>query len=359
MHSIFCLIDSLGAGGAQRQLVGLAGLLRQHGYHVEVGFYYQDLFYADYLTDAGIPYVFLHKATNKFTRWFYLSRYIQKIKPDVVIAFLDSPSICACVAKLCSRKFKLIVSERNTTRKISFSNRLKFFLFRFSDKIVPNSFTQGKFIEKHFPKLKSKIRVISNFIDVNTFTACNNKNDNDVPQIISVGRNVEQKNYLNMVETVNILVQRGVKAHFTWYAKSFANSYSQKVEEKIEEYKLGNIISIYSPVKNIADQYRASDLFWLASYYEGFPNVLCEAMACGLPVVCSDVCDNSIIVGDEEQEFIFSPDSPKQMADKLELLLSMSNEDRRAIGAKNSSRIHELCSKDAFVKKYIDIIEQG
>lgn len=359
MQSILCLIDSLGAGGAQRQLVGLAGLLRQHGYHVEVGFYYQDLFYADYLTDSGIPYVFLHKATNKYTRWFYLSRYIKKKNPDVVIAFLDTPSMCACIAKLCNRSFKLIVSERNTTRKVSLFDTLKFFLYRFADTIVPNSFTQGKFIEKQYPKLKNKIRVISNFIDENTFTPCNNKINNDVPQIISVGRNVEQKNYLKMVEAVNILVQRGVKAHFTWYAKSFANSYSQKVEEKIEGYKLGDIISIYPPVKNIADQYCASDLFWLASYYEGFPNVLCEAMACGLPVVCSDVCDNAIIVGGKKQEFLFSPDSPKQMADKLERLLNMSNKDRCEIGARNSSRIHELCSKDAFVKKYIEIIEKG
>ena len=61
MKKILCLIDSLGAGGAQRQMVGLATFLKEKGYDVVVAIYHKDngeLFYADNLLSAGVSYVF-------------------------------------------------------------------------------------------------------------------------------------------------------------------------------------------------------------------------------------------------------------------------------------------------------------
>lgn len=357
MKQILCLIDSLGAGGAQRQMVCLANLLKERGYDVLVAFYHNDLFYADRLKDSNVPFVYLEKASHKKWRFLYIARYIKKNRPDVVIAFLDTPSICACVTKMLVHKFKLIVSERNCTQNLTKQEKIKFFLYKFADYIVPNSFTQGNFISKHYPRLKKKIHVVSNVIALEAFVPRLHAPENKVPQVISVGRSIEQKNYLGMVEAVRLLVKRGVRAHFNWYANTLDGNYHQKVENKIKEYHLEDMISVYDPVKNIADKYRDSDLFWIASYYEGFPNVLCEAMACGLPVVCSDVCDNSLIVSDKINGYLFNPDSPEQMADRLERLLNLSEEKKKHMATMNISRIKELCSEQTFINKYINIIE--
>ena len=68
MKKILLLIDSLGAGGAQRQLVGLAVLLKQRGYDVSVATYHDDRFYVDTLLDACVPYVYLKSAHDSKRR---------------------------------------------------------------------------------------------------------------------------------------------------------------------------------------------------------------------------------------------------------------------------------------------------
>lgn len=357
MKRIICLIDSLGAGGAQRQLVGLAAALKGCGYDVEVAIYHRDFFYLDILKEAQVPCELIKGASSKYKRFWLIAKYLQRKSPDVVVAYLDSPCICACIAKLLNHKFKLIVSERNTTQRLSFQEQLKFYLYRFADRIVPNSFTQGQFIKNNYPNLERKIDVITNFIDIKSFVPSEQMQNNAIPQVISVGRTTVQKNYLNMVEAVNILVQKGVIAHFNWYAKSFEDQYRYEINERIKAYHLEHVISIYEPVEDIADRYRESDIFWLASYFEGFPNVLCEAMACGLPVACSNVCDNPYIVNGVANGVLFDPNSPQDMADKIALLLQKTIDEKHQMSLNNVNRIQELCSFNTFISHYRRLID--
>ena len=55
----------------------------------------------------------------------------------------------------------------------------------------------------------------------------------------------------------------------------------------------------------------------MSSFYEGTPNVICEAMSSGCPI-SSDVCDNARNVKENENGFLFNPRSPEDMAKKLE-----------------------------------------
>lgn len=348
-------IDSVGYGGAQKQFVCLSNLLKSKGYEVIILVVYSDFdFYRSSLNDIDI--ICDDKSRKPLNRLLRLPIFIAKQKPDVVISFLDSQCIIASLAKLLG-KFKLIVSERNTTQELTRQEKIKFWLYRFADFIVPNSFSQGSFIKEHYPSLRSKVRVITNVISQNEFTPSKVLAPNHIPQIISVGRNVYQKNYLGMVETVKIIKDRGVKAHFVWYAGKYTDNYYLSVEKKISEYGLEDMISIYDPVKNIADKYRESDIFWIASFYEGFPNVLCEAMACGLPVVCSNVCDNGIIAENGKNGFHCSPDNPEDMAEQLIRMIEMPEEKVQQISHNNIKRIEELCSENAFINKYVGLIE--
>lgn len=356
MKKILMFIDSVGNGGAQKQFVHLANLLRKKGYEVKILVVFDEFdFYRNFLNDIEI--ICDAKGKKPLKRILRLPRLIARQKPDVVISFLDSQCIIACLASLL-RNFKLIVSERNTTQVLSWSEKMKFCLYNRSDSIVPNSFAQGYFIENHFPSLKNKIRVITNVIDLKEFYPSSIPIENDTPRVISVGRNVYQKNYLGMVEAVKIIKKRGIKVHFDWYAKKCADKYYIQVDELISRYDLNDMISIYDPVRNIADKYRESDIFWLASYYEGFPNVLCEAMACGLPVVCSNVCDNPIIVQDTNKDFLFDPGDPIEMADQLERILKMPKELKRQMSKENINRINNLCSEEKFISKYLELIEK-
>lgn len=351
---ILMFIDSIGYGGAQNQFVNLALLLKEQGYQIKILVVYDEFdFYKDILKDIDI--ICDQKAKKKLYRIMRLPMLIKKQSPDIVIAYLDSQCEIACVAKAIS-KFKLIVSERNTTQHLGLKDRIKFWLFRFADFIVPNSNTQGRFIASHYPNLKDKIRVITNAIDTKRFYPLEVRTHNEHQQVISVGRNIYQKNYLGMLEVLKILKARNIKVHFNWYAGDCDDSYGNLVKDIIRKYKLEDMVSIFEPTQEIGNKYRESDFFWLYSFFEGFPNVLCEAMACGLPVACSNVCDNGDIVEEGTNGVLADPHNPLEMADQLCKLLSYDEEKLNQMSANNISRINSLCSEDVFLRKYLELI---
>ena len=83
---------------------------------------------------------------------------------------------------------------------------------------------------------------------------------------------------------------------------------------------------------DVALLYQKVDLFCLPSIIEGFPNVICEAMASGLPVICSNVCDNPFIVKSQENGFLFKPEDPTDIADNLIKAISLSEREKEIMG---------------------------
>ena len=183
---ILCLIESLGPGGAERQVSSLAVLLKQQGCVIEVWYYVKKDFYLPYLQDNGVVGRYLPGANYPWRRFFVLGKHVKSFHPDTVISYSSSSSIVACMLRLLFLKFNLIVSERSTTQHIDIRERIKFFLYRWADAVVPNSQSQGIFIGVHFPKLKSKVNVINNFIDPGRFKPAENKQQSNLFQIIYI-----------------------------------------------------------------------------------------------------------------------------------------------------------------------------
>ena len=117
---ILLFIDSLGSGGAQRQIVNIAIALKNQGYYVIIVIYLKNLFYKDILDAAGIPVVLC--TGNKLFRIFKVCKKINALKPEVVIAFLEGACFMACVSKMFGKKWRLITTERSA-KESTFSSR--------------------------------------------------------------------------------------------------------------------------------------------------------------------------------------------------------------------------------------------
>jgi glycosyltransferase involved in cell wall biosynthesis len=183
---IICLIESLGAGGAERQMSGLAVLLKKAGHDVKVVTYYPQDFYRTSLDAANVDYYYAEEAQSKFKRIRVLYHIVKDFNPDVCIAYLPTATIVACIIKILGIKAKLIVSERNTSQKNSFQDFIRFSFFKVAaDWVVPNSYMQESFIKEHYTGLMNKVRVITNFVDTDLFKPGESK-DRDIPRILCV-----------------------------------------------------------------------------------------------------------------------------------------------------------------------------
>ena len=357
MKRILCLIENLGSGGAERQLTGLAVMLKQHGYEVEVWYYVKKEFYLSFLQENGVIGRFLPDAASAKMRFFALRKHIKAYHPDTVISYSTSPSMITCLLKLLGAKFNLIVSERNTTQQIGKTEKLRFFLYRWANHIVPNSHSQATFIDQHFSNLSSKVKVITNFVDTEKFSPSNEAlPEHEETRIVCVGRLMPQKNLPCFIESIGKVVNDGYKIRVDWFGQDLNDAYSEECHNAVRNLHLESIFVFQNPSSNIQEEYHCADVFCLPSLYEGFPNVLCEAMSCGKPVLCSRVCDNPNIVQEGKNGLLFNPLNVDDMSATIEHYLDMSLEKRIEMGQKSREIALELFSKDSFIQKYNSLL---
>lgn len=350
------VIDLLNPGGAQRQFVGLAKLLKEKGYYVRIIYYEDYAFYKPFLDKNQIEHILLSSNSNKLFHYpsvyKQIKQQITSYNPDVVISYLRIPSIICSFIHRNNRNFKLIVSERNTTQILDWLERLKFWSFRWADVIVPNSRSQEQFIKEHYPQYTNITHTITNFVDTNYFCpiAQVEITTHNRLEILCVGRIDKQKNIPAFLKALKIVKEKGFEFHVSWYGKSFG-SYSDACRHQVFDDNLSGYFDFYGASNNIRDIYQRTDIFCLPSLYEGFPNVICEAMSCGVPILASNVCDNPDIVT-PECGILFNPTNVDNIAECIIEMLTKTDEQRTAMGVAARKRSVGLFRSDVFLNKY-------
>ena len=353
---ILFLIDCLGSGGAQRQMVGLAQQLQENGYSVKIIYYHPVNFYRSYLDKYHIPNEFIAGSESKIKRIFLIAQAIRIFVPEVLISYLDVPNIIACLLRTIGMKYRLITSERNTSQSLNGVERLKYLFLRKADAIVPNSYSQERFIKRHFPRLCQKIHTIINFVDLETFSPASDKKRGwGAVKIVGMGRIEAQKNITCLIKATKIVIDQGQDIRVDWYGRK--TCLIKEYERMIEEMNIDSVFSFHEPEQDIHLKYQEADLFILPSFYEGCPNVLCEAMACGLPVICSDVCDNPSIMENGVNGYLFDPHDSQGLADVIINYIVRSQDEKEQMGRKSRELAEKKFEKKVFVDKYLELIQ--
>ena len=282
--------------------------------------------------------------------------YVRKEKADTLIAYQETPSLIAAIAKLMIRKINVIVSERNTTQKVGLNEKVRFFLYRWVDNIVPNSYSQENFIKSRYQKLTKKIKIITNFVDLEKFQYIP-KTKRDKTLIVVAATIFESKNTLGFIDALKIVRDKGLNFKVKWFGISeLYTNYLQSCYEKIKEYNLEEHIELLYKTRQIHEEYINADYVCLPSFYEGTPNVICEAMSCGRPIICSNICDNPIYVQEQVNGYLFNPSTTEDIANALQKAIETKNNDYTTL-CENSRRLAEdKLSKNLFINKYTEII---
>jgi glycosyltransferase involved in cell wall biosynthesis len=132
--------------------------------------------------------------------------------------------------------------------------------------------------------------------------------------IIYVGRLESIKGYLDLVAVAQSITRKNPKVRFT-----FVGSYQGK-EEWVKEVESKQIVFLGHRT-DIFPLLKSAQIFVLASYAEGLPNALMEAMACSLPVVCSEVGGVKVLIENEKNGLLFPAGDRAQMEKQLERLI--------------------------------------
>ena len=364
---IVCFIDCIASGGAQRQICILAALLKRVGYHVTVLTYYPMDFFRFMLDEAGVPLVIV-PFEGQFDRLWKIRKELNKLDPDVVISYLDIPNFLAELSCLPRRKYKLIVSERSVEDNNSRRETLaKFTLHRFADAVVANSYAQGSFIRDNFPRLARRTFTILNCVDLDKFRPGPRDPVRNMFNILVVARFEQEKTPFNMLKAMEILRSESpdTKIVLDWYGSNFfidgkpgpLSDCYLKLKAETRARKMEDVFRIHNPVRDLALIYQQCSALCLSSHYEACPNVVCEAIACGRPVLATDVGDVTKLLKHGKNGLVIPSRSPKDVAETILNFASLDDDRRTMMGIESRNLAEQLLSPDRFIDEYDKLIK--
>jgi glycosyltransferase involved in cell wall biosynthesis len=230
---------------------------------------------------------------------FLLPFYFSKYRPSHVIA--QCPVLGGFVASLCKNRFnfKLFVEIHGEhyflpVKKggLGFLHH-KFFkaITKFSlkrvDKIRSLSSSMSECLTDTYGEyISHKIKVVPNRVNLETFKVIkSNYNFDDELKIITVGRFSNLKNHINLLKD---LYASGLKFHLT--VVGFGDLKSDYIKLTEELGKVSDLTILENiPHSELAKLLPNNDLYVHYSLSEGVPRAILEAMACGLPVISTNV----------------------------------------------------------------------
>mgnify|MGYP001242787403 CR=1 FL=1 len=273
---------------------------------------------------------------------YRLIKIFRKEKPDIVHTHTPKAGLLGMLAA----KFSGVKTRIHTVAGLPLmaETGFKYHLLIFIEKLTyaaasnvwPNSYSLLQFITEKKLCKPAKLHIIAkgstNGININRFNeAALDENgvreikqqvnfSDDHTYLLCIGRLVKDKGIVELVYVFTLLQQHNNNLHLILVGE-FEAGLDPLPERTLQEIKTNPFITHINWSNRVEYFMHIADLFVFPSHREGFPNVLLQAGAMGLPVICSHITGNIDIVTNNETGLIFEKGNEQQMLKHLQYAL--------------------------------------
>jgi glycosyltransferase involved in cell wall biosynthesis len=343
-----CVISSLAVGGAERVLTTLANAWARAGSKVTIltfddgrapSFFPVDERVAHSSLDllADSPNLVSAVVANA-RRIFAVRRAVRRAAPDVVVSFMDATNVLTLLATR-GLGVPVVVSERINMALYSSGRawrKLRSITYPWADRIVVQTDAALRQLPSHWQR---RAVAIPNPVLPPAASITRSDSASTARRIIAVGRLDDQKGFDRLLGAF----ERVARRHAGWTLQIWGDGPARhRLLGMRSELGLETRVEFAGTTTDIYGALREADLFVLPSRFEGFPNVLCEAMAAGLPVVACD-CPYGPreIVRDGVDGVLVKPDDIERLADAVSRLIENEAE-RQRLAARAPEVVHRF-----------------
>lgn len=306
---ILHVIPTLDRSGAEKQLVLLATGLPRDEFDVHVAALTRGGPLADDLHAAGVPLTVIGKRWKADpAAYVRLARHIRALKPDLVQTWLFAANAYGRWAAQRAGVRRIVASERCVDPwKVGYELAIDRWLARRTDRIVVNSSGVSEFyIARGLPA--EKFRLIPNAIAPAAASSVSRQQlldelglPHDARLIGAVGRLWPQKRVKDLIWAADLLKVVRDDTHLLIIGDGPQRPRLERYRRQVRIEDRVHFLGQRHDVPRLMPHF---DVLWLASEYEGLPNVVMEAMACGVPVVATDIAGNRDLVTPGETGFL-------------------------------------------------------
>jgi glycosyltransferase involved in cell wall biosynthesis len=370
-HRILFVTPGLRQGGAERQLLELIRRLPDRFEPVLCLFEDEEIHYREFLP-PGQPRHVLGCRRPGWSGLRRLAKIIESEQPAILHTYRDRANLWTRVAMQLFgvRVPILITSVRN--RGIDLLNLLTESAFAdFTDRVLSNSVGVRDELSKWARVPESKLQVIPNFVDFEGFRPARNGeraaarrrfdlSASDRVLVLS-GRISIQKHQLGLLGALRILRHSGRlpdHVRILLAGRERDRTYSRVVRSLIQRERLEGQVRLLGPISHMLDLYHAADAVILPSLYEGMPNAVIEAQACGLPVLVSRAANADGLVRAGESGLEVPTANRRALAEGLDRLFRASDIDLAAMGAKACASVSATLDNDALLCAFTSLYDE-
>jgi glycosyltransferase involved in cell wall biosynthesis len=369
MIKLCLIITDLNIGGAETMLLKLLqGLDRQRFSPVVISLTTQGVI-GPRLVALGIPVTALNMRTGRPSPWHFwaLVRQLRKSAPDVVHTWMYHADLLGGLAARLAGVWALAWGIRHSNLDPEHNKRSTLLvvkacalLSRWVPRRVLTCSERARTIHVAAGYCADKMVYVANGFDLTRFVPDAAARaalraelglDAGTPLVGLVARDDPQKNHLGFVQAAAQVHAALPQCHFVLAGQGIDASH-QILGEAIAHAGLQRRFHLLGRRDDVPRLMASLDVLASPSHGEAFPNVLGEAMACGVPCVVTDVGDSAEIVGDTG--WVVAADDMDAMARDLLTVLQMPAEQRRALGGTARARVQAHYELGDVTRRYED-----
>lgn len=351
MLNVVVICKTFLRGGAEKQALILTKLLKENNINVCLVNWYGnkiDPGYLKFIQDCSFKYFPL---TGSY--FGKLKRFLEILREEnitIINSYLTLSNFVSGMIKLRNQDIKCIGGIRNE-RLPGYKFLIEKIVHNFcNDATVFNNFSaKEKFTRRGFDP--QKVFVIQNAIEIDKTLKRIKARKNGEIRIITLGRFVRQKDYKTALEAFSALVHNNKDKKFTYYIVGYG-PLEHYIRSAAKSLKIDQDVKVFINPPNIPDIINDCDIFLSTSLFEGVSNSIMEAMAAGLPIVATNVGDNSYLVKGGFNGYLVPCKDVDLIVEKLEYL-SESEERRKEFGRNSQIIIERDFSQTKFIDSYI------
>lgn len=356
---VLFLAANLLSGGAERQIVTVARLLKHHGHNVSFYCYGEGNFYGHLLEEDNIPIVWEYSFDKPLRRIIKARNFIRQGKFDAVVSFLPPENCLNGIAAIGCKKWKVITGLRFCPKRppATIKEKVYAWLLRFSDTIVSNSYYAAETWSAFRPKHREKFKVIYNNVQLGSIGAeYVPKADGKLHIVVAASYQI-LKNAEGLIKALSMMSEEERKGiHIDWYGNHDSDeTYYSYLVKKIKEERLESQIEFKSQIDTIYDMMNRADAVMLLSHTEGLPNAICEGMMLGKPIILTRVSDYKVLV-DEKNGLLCDSNDIEGIKNALLKMASLNTSELLELGKKSKQKAENLFSEEIITNKWESLI---
>ena len=364
---VLYLIDSLGPGGAQKQLVTLVRSLDRTLVAPEVAVYHPLDHFRPELDDAEVPVHLLRGSGGRDPRVLIgLARLLARERYDIVHSYLRTPGTLARLAAPFSGGTRVVVSERNVGLGHSGVRlALERLLCRRADAMIVNAAAIAHEVERLVPAWSGRVHVVPNGVQWSEPTEAERaagdefraRHVGDADVLLGVIGRVERQKAPDLLMDALELVPDPLlrRLRIVWVGPRIDAELADSVESRLVGSALDGRVEFIGETRDTRGVYLGLDGVLLCSRWEGLPNVVLEALAHGRPVVATDVGDTGKLLPDGSWGWLVPPDDAQSFAEALCRLVATPRDELDAMGRRGAEFVLENYSTSRLAERTVEV----